>query len=223
MRVSKPLTEEQKIRKKELHRIWCAANRHKRRASASKYRKSHQDFVYSQNREWAKNHKEWLVEYRKQYRAKHRDELIVQCKNYCKKRYYSDREYRDRILLQTKKWSSSNKSKRSEIYRRWRKNNLRHCAMISLRRRAEIGRGRINSFGLPEFERRLRTSSEVPCYYCKKVIASGDAHVDHVMPICLGGKHCTSNLCVSCPECNLSKNKTTLEHWPKHGQMFLNM
>jgi len=42
------------------------------------------------------------------------------------------------------------------------------------------------------------------CYWCKAKV--GDTyHVDHVMPVILGGSNGPENLVIACPTCNLSK------------------
>jgi 5-methylcytosine-specific restriction endonuclease McrA len=44
------------------------------------------------------------------------------------------------------------------------------------------------------------------CYWCKKVTFAGERHVDHKEPLASGGAHVAGNLCITCAECNLSKN-----------------
>lgn len=42
------------------------------------------------------------------------------------------------------------------------------------------------------------------CFYCNEPLK--EYHIDHIVPLCKGGKHEFSNLVLSCPKCNLSKN-----------------
>jgi hypothetical protein len=50
--------------------------------------------------------------------------------------------------------------------------------------------------------------STVQCAWCKMPVA-WDFHFDHVQPPSRGGKHCLSNLVVSCGRCNQLKGQLT--------------
>lgn len=43
------------------------------------------------------------------------------------------------------------------------------------------------------------------CYWCGVKVAWRKKHVDHVMPVILGGSNGPENLVIACPTCNLSK------------------
>ena len=50
------------------------------------------------------------------------------------------------------------------------------------------------------------------CYWCRK--SYGETyHLDHVMPLAIGGEHDITNLVVSCPTCNLKKGVKTPMEW----------
>jgi 5-methylcytosine-specific restriction endonuclease McrA len=42
------------------------------------------------------------------------------------------------------------------------------------------------------------------CYWCGEMVADR-YHVDHIIPLAKGGDNSPRNICISCPECNLSK------------------
>jgi 5-methylcytosine-specific restriction endonuclease McrA len=48
------------------------------------------------------------------------------------------------------------------------------------------------------------------CAYCDTPLF-GTYHVDHILPICLGGTNEWNNLAIVCPPCNLSKHKRRIE------------
>ena len=48
-------------------------------------------------------------------------------------------------------------------------------------------------------------SQDKICVYCSSDCLES-YHVDHVIPLAKGGQHCTSNLAVACPTCNLRKS-----------------
>ena len=43
------------------------------------------------------------------------------------------------------------------------------------------------------------------CFYCGKRL-NGKYHIDHVVPLSLGGSNGPENIVIACPECNLSKS-----------------
>lgn len=46
------------------------------------------------------------------------------------------------------------------------------------------------------------------CYYCGATAAESDLHVDHVIPVTLGGTDIAENLVTSCADCNAGKSST---------------
>lgn len=46
------------------------------------------------------------------------------------------------------------------------------------------------------------------CYLCWQ-LAGADWHLEHIVPLSRGGKHCYENVAVSCASCNLKKNRST--------------
>lgn len=56
------------------------------------------------------------------------------------------------------------------------------------------------------------------CYYCGAKVG-GKYHVDHVVPISRGGDNSPSNLVITCPHCNLSKNDRLPHEWPQGGRL----
>jgi 5-methylcytosine-specific restriction endonuclease McrA len=55
------------------------------------------------------------------------------------------------------------------------------------------------------------------CTYCN-TNCSDAYHVDHVIPLAIGGAHEISNLTIACPTCNISKGKKTPEEWKQIKQ-----
>ncbi len=49
------------------------------------------------------------------------------------------------------------------------------------------------------------------CRYCGRT--DGTMHIDHVVPVSLGGGDEPENLCVACAPCNHSKHATPLSEW----------
>ena len=47
------------------------------------------------------------------------------------------------------------------------------------------------------------------CQYCGISVRDDEAHIDHIIPVCQGGKTDLKNLTVACQECNLKKGGRT--------------
>ncbi len=65
-----------------------------------------------------------------------------------------------------------------------------------------------------EIEHSLWMAQEGLCFYCTESIKSpfslgGDFHMDHYIPLVRGGKHCVTNVVLTCPPCNNKKYTMT--------------
>ena len=60
---------------------------------------------------------------------------------------------------------------------------------------------------------RLQKSQQNRCRYCSTSLDLG-YHIDHIMPVALGGAHADDNIQLLCPQCNLKKGA-------KHPDQFL--
>jgi 5-methylcytosine-specific restriction endonuclease McrA len=49
------------------------------------------------------------------------------------------------------------------------------------------------------------------CRYCGLAVTEKGWHMDHIVPVAKGGPHIKSNVCVSCPGCNLKKSTKVYE------------
>lgn len=97
--------------------------------------------------------------------------------------------------------------KANEYLRKYRKNNPDQVKEFS-RRRADKKLNRLPYGTIPK----LRSLQGNLCVYCKTSI-SVKSHLDHIMPLALGGKHEPCNLQLLCPSCNLRKSS-------KHPDVF---
>lgn len=52
------------------------------------------------------------------------------------------------------------------------------------------------------------------CYLCGKKCEASEIHLDHIVPLALGGSHTADNLGVACAECNMWKGATLTELRP---------
>lgn len=55
--------------------------------------------------------------------------------------------------------------------------------------------------------KKLLITQECKCVYCG-IDISKERHVDHIVPIALGGKNTDDNVQLTCPKCNIDKSNT---------------
>jgi len=104
---------------------------------------------------------------------------------------------KDKIRKANSKWSSENTEKRMANWRN---------------RQARIAN--VGGTHTAEDVRRLLCLQSNECVYCGKDI-SDYYHVDHIMPIALGGSNGPENLQCLCPTCNIRKGAKHPNDWHK--------
>ncbi len=101
-------------------------------------------------------------------------------------------------------WRSANREIDRAAAKRWAKNNKAARSTHEYKRRAlERTSGVRLSKGLVPKLLRLQKGK---CACCRTSLAGG-LHIDHVIPVALGGRHEDSNIQLLCPTCNCSKGK----------------
>ena len=124
---------------------------------------------------------------------------------YCKDqraRWTSDKFEADRERAQL--WRASNPEKAREAATRWRSKNLDKWAAKEHRRRARKAGSSGGSYTATDVQELLREQGG-RCVYCPTEFIGRSYHVDHILPLVLGGGNDRSNIQILCPTCNLSK------------------
>lgn len=111
-------------------------------------------------------------------------------------------ENRERKLKKGSEWHAANRESVSARKTIYSTNNPEIRRASKLRRRAREAGERISADDLKE----IRKAQRNKCAYCKEKLKS-DFHVDHIMPLALGGANDRSNLQLTCQLCNLRKSK----------------
>lgn len=66
---------------------------------------------------------------------------------------------------------------------------------------------------------RLRVLQRDKCAFCRASLSHG-YHVDHILPLALGGKHAPENIQLLCPTCNVRKSaKHPVRFAQEHGKL----
>lgn len=152
------------------------SERLKSRESARKHRAANPDKCKLY---YAENRDKELERGRK-YRAKSRDKR----REYAKKHYAANRE---KILSYGKEWAKNNPEK------------ARARVLNRIARRLSVG-GKLSS----DISTRLFKLQRGKCACCGKSLVDG-YHIDHIMPLALGGPNTDDNIQLLCATCNLSK------------------
>jgi hypothetical protein len=141
-------------------------------------------------------------------------------------------EHRDACIARTRAWKQANADKLKEQDRRFREENREFIAerqrkwreknpgydirksneyhernpgrrkVYRLRRIAKLRN--VEGMSTPEEINAIYERQKGKCAICKTPVGL-NFHVDHIMPIALGGTSWPSNLQVTCPKCNWSK------------------
>jgi len=199
------------------------SNREKNRAASKKWREENPDKCkqyhdearergyhkeyYARTRErqiasameWNANNPEKHAQSVRKYHETHRDELLEKARE----RY---RENREEILEKDRAYRRENREKLRESTRRWREENPEQ-ARITDRNNKLRRRGAVGSHTLADIDR-LRALQRHRCAECGTDTRSAGYHVDHVVPLALGGTNWPNNLQILCPKCNLEKHAT---------------
>jgi 5-methylcytosine-specific restriction endonuclease McrA len=108
-------------------------------------------------------------------------------------------ENRDRIASSARKWEERNPGGRNA----WRKNHPEEARVVWRRRRARKSNAPGSHTAADVASQYSRQRGK--CFWCHKKVED-DRHVDHVVPLALGGSDGPENLVVSCPSCNRRKS-----------------
>lgn len=166
---------------------------------------------YEKNREKIAEHyqanRDKALEYRKSYRELNKKTIAEKNKTYKKTKNIGViknivRKRKDEILSEKKEWRKNNKDKLSSYAKEWRKNNHDKTSHYHRVRRA-IKRSALGSHSADDVQL-LLVMQKNKCAVCHISILKG-YHVDHVIPLAIGGTNDKWNLQLLCPTCNMSK------------------
>ena len=173
---------------------WYADNKKKRRSSA---------------RNWYINNRE-----RVNQATTDRRRLNPEKARESRKRYYET--HKDEIKAKEHKRFSENKERSALLHRIWRKSHKEYSAIWARRYRARKFSAE-GSHSIKDVSLILKNQS-YKCWWCGKSVKSKKYHVDHIIPLSKGGSDNAANLCIACPECNMSKGSKTSQEYA--GRLF---
>lgn len=113
---------------------------------------------------------------------------------------------RERSRANALKRSRSNREQQRNKSRAWRAANPQKAKSQDYARRAR------KAHAVPQRWKRT-TCPDHLCYWCGTTLTPEITHIDHIMPISLGGQDTPDNTANTCASCNLTKNNTHPLAW----------
>jgi len=171
-------------------------HRHERAEYQRQYRKMNPDKVREREINYRANHREEKADYNRRYRAEN-----AEARRAADRRYRE--EHHDAVRERERAYAEAHAEEKAERVRQWRKENPEKARALSRNRKA-IRRAAEGSFTQSDIEA-IRAAQGNRCYLCGKSLKRG-YHIDHFIPIKLGGTNDPGNLRLACPKCNMSKS-----------------
>ena len=172
------------------------ANKDKLKASMAAWRLANRDRSKAIIAAWHAANPEKRKEYWAKYYAANRDALLERSAA-----YYAANKARNNDL--TARWRAENPDKCKELAAKWNKENPElRCVYQQNRRALKRANGGRLSKGLAE---RLFKRQKGKCACCGLPLGD-DYHLDHIMPLALGGSNTDGNMQLLRARCNVQKS-----------------
>jgi 5-methylcytosine-specific restriction endonuclease McrA len=153
-------------------------------------------------RKWYKENTELALERDRQFRIDHPEKRAALERSWKERNPDKVRTY---SRVASKKWRSANPEKRKEVVRAWQDANPETMAANAHKRRAR--KSQAEGSHTPADLKAILSAQSHRCAYCRADLRKVKKHLDHIMPLALGGSNDRSNLQWTCHACNLSKGK----------------
>lgn len=217
---TKPLTPEQRQRARESHRRYRQKPSTKIKLAADMRawrRRPANDIKHKALcKRWRLANPEAKRRLQRNYRKRHRERINAKNGAYKKSLDPLRRErFRLRDTAAAKLWRERNREKIRKQQADYRERNKAYFRALYAKRRALKAGAAIDLRYISIFTEAVRAKRWIRCYYCLNFTLGRTAHIDHIVALDRGGPHVIGNLCASCPDCNLSKGRKSLDEWNK--------
>jgi len=207
----KPIAEK-KARKKLADAARYLRTRQKHLDRAKAYRIANRERLLVKQKEYREKNAEKIAAYRlinsdqqAAWRTNHREEAAQCTRDWRLRNPERVRKHRvDAYKNHPDRWSKFYYANIEKIKKRiaeWRKANHDRVLIYAENKRASKSGGKI-SIGLVKL---LLEEQGGACPYCFRDLEFTGINLDHYIPLSRGGKHCDSNIQLTCPPCNSKK------------------
>lgn len=161
----------------------------------------------------------------KLYYQSHKENYIKRAKKYQQQKALlrvpvvlpTPEEIRNRKNIRSREWAKKNPERLKYLNKRWKSE---HKDIIRIRdnhkrhqRRAQKKCSSFESKLIISWMKIWKNKKTVSCYWCQSRQHPSLCHLDHIIPLALGGTHSMNNLCISCVHCNQKKHSKALSIW----------
>ena len=176
---------------------WVAAHREEHNARSRDLYAQNPDRGRAYAKKWRENNPKKALACEAAQRVKHHDRILE----------YGRAYYRDHP---ERRQESASRWRKAHPYETW--SDEAKAAMV-----AQTRNRRARLQGAPGRHTAADVAAQLErqrgyCYWCGCAVGNG-YHVDHVIPLSKGGSNDASNLVISCPHCNTSKNAKHPMEW----------
>lgn len=199
----------------ELDRKYYATNVEKCRESRREYRASNPEKIRERNRKYRAANREKVQEKKREYYAANTEKVRATVR-----KHYA--AHSDKIREKNRQYYEQNVEEIRERRRKHREENPKKYAEIDRahrRKREALKKSQIGLWDEDWFiERQLWLYQDGKCAYCQTNISyptqpERTFHLEHCTPLSRQGKHCATNVVLSCVPCNLKKGTKTAEEF----------
>ena len=231
MSTSKILQDEELAKKRAYHRAWRLRNPGKAAAATKKWRLAHPERAIEVSRKSEANRniekrratrRKWYAsnpeaqarqrEFIKRWRVKNSGR-----QKELSRRWYENNRQKHRELARL--WALNNQEKARDSHRKWKAANPEQVKADNAARNNRIRGvgGKITAAQVMDLHEKQRGK----CRACSKRLGM-KYHLDHIMPLVLGGEHRIENVQLLCPKCNMAKHAMHPDDWAKRiGKLFV--
>lgn len=176
----------------------------------SLFKLNNKEKIKKQRLEYLSLNKDKTNEAQRKYRENNRESVSAKSRDYLKNKITE--EQKEKIKDIQKKYKENNKESIKIQRSNYNKQNQLKRRLIQSKRRAlMLSSGKTLSKGLIE---KLFELQKGNCICCDMPLIDG-YHIDHIMPLSLGGKHIDENIQLLRIACNISKSNKHPEIWKR--------